>query len=229
VLTTGARINKAEVTASDMPDPDSTPNNNVAAEDDQASVTVTGAANLVINEIVTAPPSSSPPADANDFVEIFNKSGASIDVSGLILSYRAGALTTVSTFTLPGAVGSGTTVIGANSYLLIANGPSAYGTPADHNASASGFDLTAASGGIKIELRSVKLDGLAYRNSASNTISANFSAFGEGTAFTSPVASGLQNYIRSPNGADTNDNATDFRRNGTAASVTPKGSNPTIP
>ena len=39
----GAKVNTAEITASDQPDPDSTPDNNNAGEDDQASATVTPA------------------------------------------------------------------------------------------------------------------------------------------------------------------------------------------
>jgi uncharacterized repeat protein (TIGR01451 family) len=41
VSAAGTITNTAQVTASDQPDPDSTPNNNVATEDDQASATVT--------------------------------------------------------------------------------------------------------------------------------------------------------------------------------------------
>ncbi|HYG74921.1 MAG TPA: DUF11 domain-containing protein, partial [Planctomycetota bacterium] len=41
VATSGAKTNTAQVSASDQADPDSTPNNNNAGEDDQASVTVT--------------------------------------------------------------------------------------------------------------------------------------------------------------------------------------------
>jgi uncharacterized repeat protein (TIGR01451 family) len=41
VATAGAKINTAQVSASAQRDPDSTPNNNIATEDDQASVTVT--------------------------------------------------------------------------------------------------------------------------------------------------------------------------------------------
>jgi uncharacterized repeat protein (TIGR01451 family) len=41
VSSPGAKTNTAEVTAADQPDPDSTPNNHLAAEDDQASATVT--------------------------------------------------------------------------------------------------------------------------------------------------------------------------------------------
>ena len=41
VTTTGTKTNTAEVTAADQADTDSTPNNHVATEDDQASVTLT--------------------------------------------------------------------------------------------------------------------------------------------------------------------------------------------
>ena len=40
VSSVGSRTNTAEITAVDQPDPDSTPGNNIAAEDDQASVTI---------------------------------------------------------------------------------------------------------------------------------------------------------------------------------------------
>ncbi len=225
VLTSGAKINNAEVTASGTTDPDSTPNDGTG--DDFATVTVTGASNVVINEIVTTAPSS-PPANANDFIELFNKSATkTVDISGLVISYRTGAsTTTATTFTMPGAVGSGTTVIAPNSYLIIVNGTNAYGVAADFNASGT-LDLTGASGGVKIELNGVKLDGLTYNNSS--TAPAFFAAFGEGTAFTSPTTSGLQDYVRSPNGTDTDSNSSDFRRNGVTASITPKAANPTLP
>ncbi|MCT7967226.1 DUF11 domain-containing protein [Laspinema sp. D1] len=42
VTTTNPIVNTAQVSASDQPDIDSTPNNNIPSEDDQASVTVTG-------------------------------------------------------------------------------------------------------------------------------------------------------------------------------------------
>lgn len=225
VLTTGAKINNSEVTSAGTADPDSTPNDGTG--DDFATVTVTGASNVVINEIVTAAPSS-PPANANDFIELFNKSATkTVDISGLVISYRTGAsTTTATTFTMSGAVGSGTTVIAPNSYLIIVNGSNAYGVAADFNASGT-LDLTGASGGVKIELNGVKLDGLTYNNSS--PAPAFFAAFGEGTAFSSPTTSGLQDYVRSPNGTDTDSNSSDFRRNGVTASITPKAVNPTIP
>jgi uncharacterized repeat protein (TIGR01451 family) len=51
--TVGAKINTAQVTAVDQFDPDSTPNNNAAGEDDQASVTVTpNVADLSLTKLV---------------------------------------------------------------------------------------------------------------------------------------------------------------------------------
>lgn len=51
----GGYVNVAQVTASDLPDPDSTPNNNVPSEDDQASVTVpTGVIDLELDKSVVA-------------------------------------------------------------------------------------------------------------------------------------------------------------------------------
>ena len=53
VATPGVKINTAEITAVDQTDPDSTPNNNVPAEDDQDSVTLTPtSSNLSLAKIV---------------------------------------------------------------------------------------------------------------------------------------------------------------------------------
>jgi hypothetical protein len=84
--------------------------------------------------------------------------------------------------------------------------------------------LNNTTGAVKIEIGGVRLDGLAYQGGATPP-AAPFNAFGEGTLFT--FTNGTTNdLIRTPNASDTNDNATDFRRNGTISSVTPKASNP---
>jgi hypothetical protein len=140
----------------------------------------------------------------------------------MVFSFRAGS-SSPATFTVSSA-----TIVPAGGYLIIVNGATAYGVTADINASSSGFNHTATSGGVKIVLNGVQLDGLAYQ-APGNTVSAIFAAFGEGTVFSSPTASGQQDYVRSPNGADSNDNATDWRRSGAnSTTVTPKGLNPTI-
>jgi mucin-19 len=53
VATVGAKTNTAQLTFSDQHDPDSTPNNNIVTEDDQASVTVTPSADLQIVKTTT--------------------------------------------------------------------------------------------------------------------------------------------------------------------------------
>ena len=53
VTTAGAKINTAQVTFADQFDPDSTPNNNAAGEDDQASVTVTPSPDLQLTKTAT--------------------------------------------------------------------------------------------------------------------------------------------------------------------------------
>jgi uncharacterized protein (TIGR03437 family) len=222
VLTTGAKTNTAEVTASGATDPDSTPNNHNANEDDQASVSLTGASNLVVNEALVAQ-QASPPADAKDFVEIYNRSSQPIDVSGLVITYRlSGTPAAPGTFTIPG-----NTLIPSAGYLLIANGSSAYGKVADFDASGNAdlFNLNNSNGGIKIELNGVKLDGLAYRSGA-GAVTSPYDTYGEGNPFIGVTSSGLQDIIRSPTSSDTNDNAIDFRRNGTVNSVSAKASNP---
>ncbi len=145
----------------------------------------------------------------------------------MVISFRGtGSVSTVSTIALPGVAGSGTTMIQPNGYFLVVNGASAFGVTADFNAGPAGFDLNNTTGAIKIEVSGVKLDGLAYQGGATPPPSA-FGDFGEAAIFI--FSSGATNdLIRSPNATDTDNNATDFRRNGTVSSVTPKAPNPTI-
>lgn len=185
---------------------------------------------VIINEAVIAVDSGN--AQARDFVELYNVSDRTLDISGLVISFRqSGAGTGVLTVALPGAVGSRTTLIGPRSFYLIANGAQAYGVTADFDAgltnAPNGFNLNNTTGGIKIEISGIKLDGLTYQggSSAPPTV---FVTFGEGASmlFTGGTTNDL---IRTPNAADTNDNARDFRRNGTTANITPRAANPTLP
>jgi uncharacterized protein (TIGR03437 family) len=190
---------------------------------------VAAAGQVVINEALVSsaapPPSPSPTPLRRDFVELYNTTDQTLDISGLVVSFRSsGTNNTPAVVTLPGAVGSVTTHIRPHSYFLIVNGASTYGVLADFEVQNGGFDLNNTTGGIKIELGGAKLDGITYQ-SGSTPPAAPFNAFGEGSflIFSSGTTNDL---IRSPNGADTNNNATDFKRNGTAASVTPKTANP---
>jgi hypothetical protein len=113
-------------------------------------------------------------------------------------------------------------IVRPHGYFLIANGASTFGVAADF--AASDLDLNNTTGGIKIEYGGLKLDGISYQGGATPP-AAPFNAFGEGAIFA--FAGGTTNdLIRSPNAADTNNNAADFRRNGTTAAVSPKAANP---
>jgi hypothetical protein len=217
-LATGGNAGTTEITASA---------GNVTSMPAALSVTappVPAAGQIIINEALVAFATSSTQT-RNDFVELYNPTGQTLDISALVISFRpAGNSNTPSTVTLPGAPGSLRTLIQPHGYYLIVNGADTFGVAADLDAHLSSFDLNNTTGGIKIELNGVKLDGLTYQGGATPPV-ATFIAYGEGTLLT--YTSGTTNdLIRSPNATDTNNNATDFRRNGTVASVTPKAANP---
>jgi hypothetical protein len=193
-----------------------------------ATLTVTAppapfAGQVIINEALVAFASSSTQA-RRDFIELHNTTGQTLDITGLVLTFRpAGSGNTPQSLTLAPAAGE-RLLIQPHGYFLIAGGADTFGQAVDFNAVASGFDLNNTTGGIKIEIGSVKLDGLTYQGGTTPPAAA-FNGYGEGTLFT--FTSGTTNdLIRSPNAADTNNNATDFRRNGTASSVSPKAANP---
>ncbi len=182
---------------------------------------------LIINEALVSFTAGTP--TRTDFLELYNASAQTLDLSGLTISFRAsGSTTVVSAISLPGSVGSGAVLLAPNSYYLIANGSTTFGIAADFNASTFGFDLNNSSGGIKIEISGVKLDGLKYQQNGSATPPPAFEGFGEGALFA--FAGGTPNdLIRSPNATDTDNNALDFRRNNSHATVSPKAANPTLP
>ena len=132
-----------------------------------------------------------------------------------------------STIRLDGEVGSHTTLIAPRGYFLIANGPTTFGVAADFAVLGDGFNLNNATGGIKIEIGGVKLDGLTYQHGSGTAVSDVFKSFGEGTIFEhTGTSSSTNDFIRSPNATDTDNNSADFRRNGTAANVSPRAANP---
>jgi hypothetical protein len=197
-------------------------------ESEPATLTVTApptpsAGQVIINEALVAFASSSTQT-RRDFVELYNTTGQTLDITGLVLTFRpSGSGNAPQSLTLTTGAGD-KFLIQPHSYFLIAGGADTFGLSVDFNAGGSGFDLNNTTGGIKIEIGGVKLDGLAYQGNATPP-AAVFTAYGEGTLlmFTSGTTNDL---IRSPNAADTNNNATDFRRNGTASSVSPKAANP---
>lgn len=180
------------------------------------------AGQVVINEALVAFAASASQV-RRDFIELFNTTDRTLDITGLVITFRpSGSGNAPLSFTLEDAAG-GRFLIAPHSYFLIANGADTFGVAADFDASVSNFDLNNTTGAIKIEFGGVRLDGLAYQGGATPP-SAPFNAFGEGTIFT--FTSGATNdLIRSPDARDTNNNATDFRRNGTTSSVSPKTPN----
>jgi uncharacterized protein (TIGR03437 family) len=204
--------------------------NQVTSDAATLSVTVPQiptAGQVIINEALVSFTAAMPVR--TDFVELYNTTTQTLDISGLVISFRAsGNVSTVSAVTLPGSVGSGTMLISPNSYFLIANGANTFGVTADFDASMVGFDVNNSSGAVKIEINGLKLDGLRYQQNGSAVPPAAFDNFGEGMLFT--FAGGTPNdLIRSPNAVDTDNNANDFRRNNSHAAVSPKATNPTLP
>lgn len=178
---------------------------------------------LIINEVVTAFARSTT-QERQDFVELFNQTNSPLDITGLRVLFRpTGAAVAASTFMIHGA-----TVIQPRSYFLIANGAQTFGVQADADASAAGFDLNNTSGGIRIILDGVSLDGLTYQGSNNAEPPTLFKTFGEGVVFKF-TGGATNNLLRVPDARDTNDNAADFRRNGTASAVSPKRANPNEP
>jgi hypothetical protein len=197
---------------------------------DPASLTVTpppipSAGQLIINEALVSFANSATQT-RRDFLELFNRTNQTLDISGLVISFRpSGSSNTPAAVALPGTPGSGATLIQPNTYFLMVNGADTFGVTADYNASA--FDLNNTTGGIKIEINGVKLDGLSYQGGSAAPASP-FNSYGEGPVlvFTSGTTNDL---VRNPNATDSDNNASDFKRNGTTASVSPKAINPTLP
>jgi uncharacterized protein (TIGR03437 family) len=181
------------------------------------------AGQVIINEALVAFASSTTQV-RKDFIELYNTTDATLDITGLVVSFRpSGNSSAPLSVTLTDAAGS-RFLIEPHGYFLIANGADTFGVAADFDASAGNFDLNNTTGGIKIEMGGMRLDGLAYQGGTTPP-AAPFNAYGEGTIFT--FTNGATNdLIRSLNASDTNNNATDFRRNGTISSVSPKAPNP---
>lgn len=230
-LATGVGIGSASITAS---------SGQVVSNAASLQITppvIPSAGQLLINEALVSFSSSTTQPRA-DFIELYNTTAQTLDISGLSISFRpSGSSNTERTLTLPGAIGSATTLVRPNAYFLIINGPQTFGATIEtingiadgfdagtFNSQTNYFDLNNTTGGIKLEINGVKLDGLTYQG-GTTAPAPPFNTFGEGALLI--FSSGTTNdLLRSPNAADTNNNATDFRRNGVIASVTPKAPNP---
>ncbi len=96
----GFYTNQAEVLASDLPDPDSTPNNNSTTEDDDESTTVYFRP-ILINEVAWAGTSSALPDD--QWIELYNPSSVAVNISGWTLRSSSGGVNV----TLSGTISAG--------------------------------------------------------------------------------------------------------------------------
>ncbi|MBI5963149.1 MAG: DUF11 domain-containing protein [Chloroflexi bacterium] len=85
----GIKINPAEVWKSDQADPDSRPANGITTEDDYASAVITSYRSIIINEIAWGGTAAS--AD-DEWIELYNPSLASIDISGWKLKSASGSI-----------------------------------------------------------------------------------------------------------------------------------------
>jgi len=109
VITTGAKVNTAELTAADPFDPDSTPGNNLASEDDQASQTVTpNVADLSLTKTVN---DNTPDRNQNVTFSLTVSNAGPINATGITVSdVLPSGLTFVSSTPSQGSFNSGTGV-----------------------------------------------------------------------------------------------------------------------
>jgi len=89
VSANGIKTNWAEVWKSDSTDPDSRPGNGSTTEDDDASASITSYRSIVINEIAWAGTAAS---HDDQWIELYNPSTASIDISGWTLKSASGSI-----------------------------------------------------------------------------------------------------------------------------------------
>jgi uncharacterized repeat protein (TIGR01451 family) len=102
ITTSGVRTNWAEVWASNLPDPDSTPRNSSTTEDDDAS-TVVSYRPILINEVAWAGTASTLPDD--QWIELYNPSSVAVDITGWTL--RTSEAIPSPNITLNGTIAAG--------------------------------------------------------------------------------------------------------------------------
>jgi uncharacterized repeat protein (TIGR01451 family) len=96
----GVKTNWAEVWRSSESDPDSTPKNGSTTEDDDAGATVTTFRSIIINEVAWGGTAAS---SGDEWIELYNPSNATINVTGWVLKSTSGSLD----ITLSGTINSG--------------------------------------------------------------------------------------------------------------------------
>ena len=142
----------------------------------------------------------------NDFIEIFNRSGAAVNVGGWSVQYASAAGSTWQVTVIPAG-----TVLQKGQYLLIKEGAGAGGTvdlpPAEVS---GGLALSGSTGKVALVSNSTALSGAA----PSGGTLADLLGFGTAGAFEGAAGPGLSNTtaaLRAGGGcADTDNNANDF-------------------
>jgi len=142
---TGTITNTAEVTASDQPDPDSTPNNHVAAEDDQASAAVGAAAPPSVSLTKSVTPSGTQvPGTQLTYTVAFTNTGGSPATAFVLIDPNPATVLKINDY-MDFKVGSVTNVLGGLTSVTVAysndNGATWTYTPASGAGGApAGYD-----------------------------------------------------------------------------------------
>lgn len=149
-------------------------------------------------------------AATTEFVELFNPGSSGVDIGGTKVVYRSASGTSDTTLA---TVSSGT-LLAAHAFYLLGGSGYAGAEPADLS-----FGTALSSTGGSIGIRAADgnlLDAVAYGTAVNG--------LGEGQPASAPplTVSPGSSAVRLPDGADTDDNATDFT---VTASPTPRGPN----
>ena len=158
-------------------------------------------AHVVVNEVKTGGSAGL----SDEFIELYNPCGSTINLAGSSLVYRSAAGTT------DGVIINLTKTIAGGGYYLVA-GPN-YSNGGTPDQTYGGGRLAAAGGGVGLrDGAQVLVDSVGY-GTATN-------AFVESAAAAAPPSG--ESIARTPNGADNDNNATDFA---VATTPTPRAAN----
>jgi hypothetical protein len=163
---------------------------------------------IVVGEIFAGGGNTGAPY-ANDYVELFNRGAAAVDVSGWSVQYASAASTSWSTTSL-----AGTIPVGGRYLVALAGGTVGAALPA---ADATGTTNLAATGGKVALVSSATALGCGAAAGSCSSAAGLQDLVGYGTAAdfegagAAPALSATTSAVRAGNGCtDTNDNAADF-------------------
>lgn len=160
----------------------------------------------------------------NDFVELYNPTGAAISVAGWSVQYRSSGGTVDPTGVIP-LSGS----VPANGHYLVAAATSGdVGAPLPTADATGDTNLSASKGTVFLVNQSTALTAPATGSITGNAAIVDLVGFGSTNTYEAapaPAGSSAESVSRSATGSDTDDNAADF----TATAPTPQGSGATPP